>query len=428
MRLEWGRALTVARREFRYTVTRKAFIISIVGLPAYFAFVFWASAVGSMSSRSHEVERFRSLAVVDSSGLFAGAEREVRTTLPSNPLAADRPGRGLRAQVHFFDNLASAQEELRDGNVSQVLVIPADYLERGRVSSYSEHRGSLDESGAERAIRGWLARGLLRGRVDSLRMERAVRPAVDIAEYVPGRLGNFELRDVRQLVGETVLPIALGLLLVICIMIGGQYLLQGLAEEKESRVLESMLCMVSPEELLAGKLLGLGGAGLTLVAAWIGIGGGVAGAAAGAVALQVSLGTALCAVAYFALGYLLFACMMAGVGSIASTAREAQQFSVVFSILLMFPMFFVQALLENPDSRLAVGLSLFPPTAPMAMMLRLASPGASVPGWQVALSLALLAVASWFVLKVSARIFRIGMLAYGKPPNLAEVLRWARAR
>jgi ABC-2 type transport system permease protein len=219
-----------------------------------------------------------------------------------------------------------------------------------------------------------------------------------------------------------------GLLLGVCIMVGGQYLLQGLAEEKESRILESMLCTVSPEELLAGKIIGLGSAGLTLVAAWLGMGVLASATAVATLPTQLPARLFLCAITYFLLGYVFYASLMAGVGAAASSAREAQQLSVVFGIASFFPFFLLTTLLDQPNSGLAVGLSLFPPTASVTMMLRLAAPASSVPAWQIAVSLALLAAASWFTLRIAARIFRIGMLSYGKTPNLAELLRWARAR
>ena len=108
------------------------------------------------------------------------------------------------------------------------------------------------------------------------------------------------------------------------------------------------------------------------------------------------------------------------------TMREAQQFSVWFTFLNFAPFIMITFLLGRPNAPLAVALSLFPPTAPGAMLLRLTAPSSTVPPWQVGLSLAILAAAGWLTLKVSARIFRIGLLLYGKTPNLPEILRWAR--
>ena len=132
------------------------------------------------------------------------------------------------------------------------------------------------------------------------------------------------------------------------------------------------------------------------------------------------------AVTYFLLGYLFYGSLMTGIGAITNNMREAQQFAVWFTFLNFAPFIMITFLLGRPNSPVAVGLSLFPPTAAGAMMLRLTAPASVVPIWQVALSLALLAAAGWVALMGSARVFRIGLLLYGKTPTLPEILRWAR--
>ena len=129
---------------------------------------------------------------------------------------------------------------------------------------------------------------------------------------------------------------------------------------------------------------------------------------------------------YFLLGYLFYGSLMTGVGAIASNMREAQQFSVWFTMLTFIPFYLLLTLIGHPGSPLAIALSLFPPTAPVATMLQLASPSAAVPVWQIALSILLLAGAALGVLLLSARLFRVGMLMYGKTPNLPEIVRWLR--
>jgi len=107
--------------------------------------------------------------------------------------------------------------------------------------------------------------------------------------------------------------------------------------------------------------------------------------------------------------------------------REAQQFSMMFSFANLAPIIVLTQILSKPDGALAVTLSLLPFTAATGMMLRLGTPSSAVPAWQVALSLALLALSGWLVLRGAARVFRIGLLMTGKTPNLPEILRWARA-
>jgi ABC-2 type transport system permease protein len=135
----------------------------------------------------------------------------------------------------------------------------------------------------------------------------------------------------------------------------------------------------------------------------------------------------LAMLAYLLLGFLFYASLMTGIGAITNNMREAQQFAFMFTFANFVPFIMLTAILGHPEGPLAVGLSMFPPTAPTTMMLRLASSSAGVPGWQIALSLALLAGTAAVALLAAARVFRIGLLMYGKTPSLPEILRWVRA-
>ena len=168
-------------------------------------------------------------------------------------------------------------------------------------------------------------------------------------------------------------------------------------------------------------------AGLTLVAVWTTA--GAMTAAPMAALLNFGFPPMLLALAlvYFALGYLFYASLMTGIGAVTNNMREAQQFAFMFTFANFIPFIMLSMIMSHPDSGVAVALSLFPPTAPVTMMLRLAIPSSSVPAWQIALSIALLAAAAWLAVRAAARVFRIGLLLYGKTPNLPEILRWARS-
>jgi len=261
-----------------------------------------------------------------------------------------------------------------------------------------------------------------------MRIERVVRPLRGLDFYAMNRQGQFELRDERREAFDFLLPMSFGLMLGLCIVIGGQYLLQGVSEEKESRILESLLCTVSAEELLGGKLIGLGGAGLTLVAVWMFMGASFGGPAAALAQIHLSPALFFFMLTYLLLGYLFYGSLMTGIGAVTNNMREAQQFAFMFTFANWAPFIMLTSIIGRPDGRLAVGLSLFPPTAPVTMMIRMSVPGGpAVPEWQVGLSMALLAAAAWFALIGSARVFRIGLLLHGKTPNLPEILRWARS-
>jgi ABC-2 type transport system permease protein len=410
-------------------VRRKAYVFTILGTPLLYTLLMFVVIKPQAAERIGSVKSFHVLGVVDSSGLFADAPRGTDTELAieANPLSSTltQPrSESFHTEVRFYPDLDRAQRALRGGEANQVLVIPSDYLETGKIRRYARSN-NLFSSTDERVLNRWLIRGLLDRSVDSLRTERATRPLARADLFTLSRQGNFELKDDRKEMFDFALPFAFGLLLGLAIVIGGQYLLQGVNEEKESRILESLLCTVSAEELLGGKLIGLGAAGLTIIASWVVMGMVVVGPAAALAQVHIQPLTIVAMIAYFILGYLFMGSLMTGIGAIASSMREAQQFAVWFTFLNFIPFYLLPVLLGHPDSRLAVAISLFPPTAPVSMMLRMASPSASVPLWQVGLSLAILALCGWLAMMAAARIFRIGMLMYGKTPTLPEILRWA---
>lgn len=434
MTFRWQRALTVARREYLTTVRRKAFVLTLIGTPLFYALIMVVMIKPQVDETLKSLREFRALGVVDSSGLFHGAEGEIRSEFSTEAIRMGgtrqppAPREAFVTRIQRFEQPESALAALRAGRVRQVLVIPADYLGSGRVRRYVTSENVFNDSQQERPVTRWLTRGLLAGRVDSALAERAARPTRGMDVYTLSEAGGWERRDESGALFEFLIPFIAGLLLAISIVIGGQYLLQGVSEEKESRILESMLCTLAPEDLVVGKLIGLGGAGLTLVGSWVLLLGAFSGTAAAA-ATQVSVSPVVLAlmVTFFLLGYLFYASLMTGIGAITNNMREAQQFSFAFTFVNFVPFYMMTTLIGHPHAPLSVGLSLFPFTAPVSMLLRLTAPGSNVPWWQVALSILLLALSAYLALRAAAKVFRIGLLLYGKTPNLPEIIRWLRA-
>jgi len=424
-----ARVAAVARRDFFYTVRRRAFLFTLLGTPLLYAILLVVVIKPQETERLDALRKFKTLAVVDSSGLFASAPRTVATEpfvmspFTKQPVKARQ--QSFTTDIRFYPDFAAADRAMRSGEATQVLVIPADYASTGALRRYAKSSNVFASPDA-RVVSRWLVRGLLASRLDSALIERSSQPLEDEVLYALGPDGRYETKDEAREMLDFLLPFALGMLLGLSIVIGGQYLLQGVNEEKESRILESLLCVVTPEELLAGKLLGLGAAGLLLIGGWLALAGAAAAPALGMLRVTLPAGVTALMLVYFLLGYLLYGSLMTGVGAIASNMREAQQFSVWFTMLTFIPFYLLPTLIGHPGSPLAIALSLFPPTAPVATMLQLASPSAAVPVWQIALSILLLAGAALGVLLLSARLFRVGMLMYGKTPNLPEIVRWLR--
>ena len=429
---------TIARREYFTTVRRPAFVISLLMTPLIFMVAGVFSTKSQVDDAVARMSRAAVVALVDSSGLFTDAPLTYDYRAPARfnlvPTRSDGPApppKTVSVIFRHYDSQAAALDSLARGDVGQVLIVSSDYLDSGRLRLYEHDTRVFTISGDDRPLRNWLTRNLLRGQTDSLRIARTLGLGRSIDFFTQDREGRWGLKDDAKELAGFLLPFALGFLLAMAIITGGQYLLQGVSEEKETRILESLLCSVSPDELLAGKLLGLGSAGLTLVGVWI-----TAGAYAGGSSLaflNISLPPSLIAagILYFLFGYLFYASIMIGVGAITSNLREATQYASYLTILNVCPFWFMMKILNTPNSPLAVGLSMFPPTAATSMMLRMSAAavsGAEIPAWQVGTSLSILAISAALTLMLGSRLFRLGMLLYGKTPNLPEITRILRQK
>ncbi len=225
--------------------------------------------------------------------------------------------------------------------------------------------------------------------------------------------------------GAFIVPYLFSILLLMAIFSSSGFLLQGLGEEKENRIIEILLSSVSARQLLTGKVLGLGAAGLIQILIWLlsarllvemvstTVGGF-------ATTMQIPSNLLILGIVYFILGYLLFAVLMAGVGSISPTAREEQQLSVFFTMSGVLPLMLAPFIIQNPSHIVTQVFTLFPITAPVTVMLRLGL--ADIPTWELAVSIALLVMSIIGALVLAAKVFRTFLLMYGKRPRLGEII------
>jgi ABC-2 type transport system permease protein len=222
-------------------------------------------------------------------------------------------------------------------------------------------------------------------------------------------------------------------LLFMSLLLYGIAMLRGVLEEKQTRVMEVLLGSVTPNELMTGKILGIGMVGLTQMLIYMATAGALrmfvmVKMSGGSTAwIQDALAPAKLAyfVVFFLLGYFFYTALFAAVGAVCNSEQEAQNMQQPLTMALMIPYIMTFFFVRNPDHIAAVIMSMIPPFAPMIMFTRLSV--GSVPTWQVALSLALLIGSTWLVFRGAAKIFRIGILMYGKRPTIPEILRWARS-
>jgi len=219
-------------------------------------------------------------------------------------------------------------------------------------------------------------------------------------------------------------------LLTFSIVMYGMNVGRSVIQEKTSRIFEVMLATVKATDMLAGKLIGIGAVGITQIAIWIALGGILASSAlveswmAGAAKPQVSIVEVILLCLYFLLGYALYSTFFAGLAATCDTEQELQQYAPLAAVPVWLSFGLFVYILGNPNSIWSILVSMFPPTAPITMAFRFTAQ--FPPAWQIALSLGLMVLSIYIVLWLSSRIYRVGILMYGKRATVPEMLRWLR--
>jgi ABC-2 type transport system permease protein len=311
--------------------------------------------------------------------------------------------------------------------VDLALVLPEDVVDGGKPVLLTRKVGSFEVLGEiETAVTKAVTR---------LRMERAGLDYDRVAKLTRGvdldvrRVSGSSEKE-RSFGGDLAVVFVVVFILYMAIIQWGVTLARSLLEEKMSRVMELLVSMASPIEIFSGKVLGIAGVGFTQVGIWILSGLALTGSSVGALAVlsekvSVSAGVVAAAVVFFVLGFLLYATLFATIGAVCGSEQEAQHLQTVVLIPLVVPIAMLSTLMQNPNSTLSTAFSLIPFFAPLVMLGRIAL--GVTPLWQVVLSVGLLVGTIALFMVGAARVFRIGILMYGKRPSLREVLRWARA-
>lgn len=251
------------------------------------------------------------------------------------------------------------------------------------------------------------------------------------AEEVKGMISDINLKSIKiqkeagakenDFLTTFFTSYAFIMLLMLMVMTSGGLLVRSLVEEKSNRIMEVLLSSASSDDLLTGKILGLGMLGLFQIAVW----GIVAAAMLGGNFLKPEMfqnfGYMLI---FFILGYMLYTAIFVGIGSSVTTEQESQQITSMISIVLIIPVIFATSIIQNPDTLLVKILSYFPLTSASIMLLRMNVQTPEL--WEILLVTGILIVSIYIVIKLSAKIFRVGVLSYGKRPSMKELLQWIK--
>jgi ABC-2 type transport system permease protein len=390
----------VARHELITQLRRKSFL--------FFAFVFPLLMIGAnigisyvVANQVEETGTLGTVGYVDQAGLLAPA--------------LERPD-----EFQPYRDLDSAAAALADGNIGAYFVVPPDYMSSGRVDAFTYQSVP---AGIEEQFSDFVRANLLADR-DPLVAERLQQPA-DITMATLD--GSRELTQ-ESAFGLIMTPIIFAIVFSMSITMTSSFLMQNVAEEKETRMVELMMTSITPLQMLWGKILGLGALGLVQVTGWALAGGAIYLASGSGRDLLSSLNLSpwmlALAALYLLLGYLLYGSLLAGIGASSSSLQEAQTISSVSALIAMSPIFAFMSFLQNANGPLPLALSLIPFTSPMAMMMRVSL--GTVPLWQIGFSMALLAAGAAVVVWLAAWIFRVGLLMTGKRLGLRTLFRLIR--
>lgn len=413
-----SRLWPLVKREYLERVRTKAFVIGTVLGPLLMGAL--TIIPGLLMSRGGKPLR---IAVLDVGGQLA---------IPVQAALAEKQLNGQNRFIIAPAGPGSAEErekrlkeDVLGGKLDGYLVLPEDALSKSEASYYGKNVSNMVDLGM---MDGVVEQTLVGLRLNAAgippeRVQEVTRP-LDMKKIRVSTTGDREDRG-----ASTFLALILLMILYATVLMWGQLLLTSVIEEKTSRVVEVMASAVSPLHLLAGKLLGVGAAGLTQFLVWalslfaVSISGASMMAAMGGGKLpEISPLLIGGLVVYFLLGFFLYSAMFAAVGASVNTSHEAQSLAFPVMMPLIAAVMVFPVVLQAPDGPLSTVLSLIPFFTPLLMFLRIAV--LTPPIWQIVLSVVLTSLTIAGVLWVAARIYRVGILMYGKRPTFPEIIKW----
>jgi len=365
-----NKTLLIFRHEFRHTIKRTGFIILTLAPPLLILLGIGVyHIVSGITKPPAEVTK---IGYVGEAGVFDQFITQGNITLVP------------------FDTTEAATEALISEDIKEYFIIPSDFIATGVIRRYTTQRELNPPGATTEAIKDFISSNLLSGKVPATTVTRVEEPlnfittTLTATGTVAPQQGGF---------ANLVIPGVFGALLAASLIFSSTYLLQGLGAEKENRLMEILLSSVSPRQLITGKVLGIGAAGLVQVAVWVAATPLLLNLASSSIGgfistIHIPAGLLALAVVYFVLGYLLFAVLSVGVAAVSSSVREAQTLASIFTLWAIAPFWLLSLIMAFPNSPAWVVLSIFPFSAPVLVILRLGLIG--VPGWQLAASIACL--------------------------------------
>jgi ABC-2 type transport system permease protein len=416
----------VMKREYLTRVRTKGFVLSTVGLPLFSVGIFALS----LAMANHKTDRSLKISILDNLG---GLAPQILLSL-GEKLPDGQPRFQLVQAWDRPEPETTVREELtgqvRDGRLDGFLDLPKEILHGKEATLHTRNGGDFQ---TDRAIGRAVSNAVIARRlsdrgvhIDNL---SEVMRGVELTLVKVTKTGESEENGQSLLV-----QVSIVMVLYITLLIYGMMTMRSVLEEKTTRVVEILASSLQPTHLLTGKILGVGGVGLTQYLIWVCTAGLVSayGFAAGSVfwpgaaapSFHLPAVFLVYPLMFFLAGYFLYASIYAAIGSMVSSEEELQQVQLPISLVIIACMILLPVIQRAPNSPLAVALTLFPFSSPILMVYRITVQ--TPPFWQIALSLAICVATTVGVIQVSAKIYRVGILMYGKRPSLVELLRWLR--
>ena len=401
--------LRVIKHEFLGLVKQKGYIIISLLFPLISFAAIGGYQIFQNITTGEEEDEIPTIGYVDQVGGFVDTSETVQIKLIQ------------------YDSPENATFALISEDIDEYFVINSEYISTGQINRFTLKR-ELEMSGTVRnEIRNFLIYNLFKDKYEDNLFDRIK----NTAWFNSTRLEKTGEVSTEQggVVSVFLVPYIFMMLFWIAVLSAAFTLIEGLGDEKENRVMEILLSSVSAKQLMLGKILGLGAAGFLQIVFWFVTAFFVAGMASTTIggmfaSLEIPgrlIGFGLC---YFVLGYLLFAVVFSCIGAIVPTYRDGQQLSFFFIMPAAIPLVLISFLVENTDHALTTFLTLFPVTAPMSSIIRLAV--GEIPVWQIILSMVLLIASIIALFLIGTKIFRTYLLMYGKRPAFRDIFRSLR--
>jgi ABC-2 type transport system permease protein len=417
------KAMHVVRREYTELIRRKSFIVTTLWVPIMMSMFFVLPVLFATVKPQNTIR----VAVLDQSGILAEPFVAALTDTLKNGERQYIPA-VVPATGATFDQVRTEQiDAVKRGETDIVLAISQGIMTGEKASYITREQRSYNVLERFQKVMNDV---VLKQRLaaEGLDYERVknLTAGVSVEMNLITATGAVEKKNFLSEYGVVFVFV---MLLFSSIQSWGLTIAKSIVEEKGSRIIEVLLNALEPRDLIIGKLLGVGMAGFTQLGIWtiVGLtitGGAIPFALAKLGPMNIPPITFLYFVVFFVLGFMLFSSLYMVIGAMSSTDQDVQQMQATLTLFMLVPVMSLMMFMQNPGSPVAVGMSLFPPFTPMAMMARIIL--LTPPLWQILLGIGLMLATILFGVTFAARVFRVGILMHGKRPSLRELVHWYR--